>query len=107
MLWSYLSLIFSVDCSFGVLIQVWNTTSPNAERLWTEGTSGRVYTIFVFTNSCILLTPICTELRFSFTHFYQLYSERYGVTGLIKAKRKGLKLMLKYYRGKLTDTNKL
>ena len=45
-LWSHLFLIFNVDCSFGVLIHVQNTTIPNAERLWTKGTSGRVYTIF-------------------------------------------------------------
>ena len=80
-LWSHLLLIFNLDCSFGVLIHVRNTTIPNAERLWTMGTSGRVYTIFVFTNTCILLTPTCIERRFSFTHSYQLYSERSGITG--------------------------
>ena len=45
---SHLFLIFNVDCSFGVLIHVRNTTISNAEQLWTKGTSGRVYTIFYF-----------------------------------------------------------
>ena len=65
-----------------------------------------MYTIFVFTNPCIFLTPTCIELRFSFTYFYQLNSESYGITGY-RTKNKGLKLILKYCRGKLTDTNKL
>ena len=95
-----------MDCSIGVFIQVWNVTIPNSERPWTKGTSGRVYTIFAFTNLCMLFTPTCMELRFFFTNFYQLYSERYGITGS-KTKKNDLKLMLKYCRDKLTDTNKL
>ena len=88
-----LALVLNVRCdlicfsflTWIAVLECWFTSEippiPNTERRWTKGTIGRVYTIFVSTNPCILVTPTCTELRFSFTHFYQLYSERYGITG--------------------------